>query len=75
MNRNRTDKDQMNRALVSQKLSIHRRDCQKLEGRETWVRLDSVGRQGEVCRAGVVELLKKLCGLGVSLKAKAGGQE
>ena len=47
----------------------------KLEGRETWVTLHSVGRQGEVYRAGVVEPLKMVCGLGVSLKAKTGGQE
>ena len=36
MYRNRAGKNQMNRALVVWKLSIHRGDCHKLEGRETW---------------------------------------
>ena len=75
MYRNRSCKDQMNRALVSWNLSIHRGYCHKLEGWETWVRLDLVGRQGEVCRAGVVETLRKVCGLGVTMKARTGGQD
>lgn len=69
--RNRVGKDKTNRVVVSWKLSIHKRDC------HSWKvgKLDSIGRQGEVCRAGVVEPLKKVCGLGVGLKAKTGGQE
>ena len=46
MYRNRDGKYPMNRALVSWKLNIRRGDCHKLEGKETCVRLDSVGRQG-----------------------------